>query len=313
MATITQRTASSYLLEIDGQVVGPLLAASGGEPVGTVAESPAGTRPFPGKHLAGMTYRPLELVFDFSMQAGLFDWIAKVLDGDVQPLNGAIVELDMARRERSRLEFHDALPLFFALPALDGGSKSPCRFTLHLQPALTRRDAGSGAVVTTPLGKPVRSSVANFRLQLGGTLETRRVAAVQLAGMALSNLRCTAARDEGWYRLVDSFVVQGQSTDADELEGTLVLLAADMKSVLLTVSLHHVGPMSVVALPSADRASVARVEAEFYVETMGLALGPAPVPLAARRAAAANKARAPAAGKRPPRAAKVPARGRSRS
>jgi hypothetical protein len=289
MPSVVTRTNTTFMLEIDGQRIGPLLRASGGELFGSVAQTAMQPGPFPKKHIADLGVRPLELVFDTSVQPALLEWIGQLLAGTIQPRDGALVELDFNMRERSRLEFRNAWPTYVALPDLDASSKEVATFTLHLQPESIRRVAGSGAAGSVAGLKAKRALASAFRLKLDGEVDARRVAKIQAPRLtvtvsrgnrsgalefvraSLSNLFCTTAVDESWWALADRFLAQGNNAEADELTGTLELLSADMKTVLLSVGLDHVGLVSVSRVAETESSSPARLTAEFYVEQMKLA------------------------------------------
>lgn len=297
MPIIASRTTTTFVLELDGQRVGPLMRASGGELVGRVVETPAQPGPYPKKHIAGVEVRPLELVFDTSVQPALLEWVGQLLAGTIRPRDGALIELDFNMRERSRLEFSNAWPTYVALPDLDASSREVATFTLRLQPESCRRVAGSDVVFRLPPGaKTKRALVSNFRLQLDGKADTRRVTTVQpprltvvvapvarsgsleVVRASLSNLLCTTIADESWWALADRFLARGNNAERDEFSGTLDLLSADLKAVLLSVRFGHVGLVSVSRVADTAGDAPARLAAELYVERMTLAGPDASVP-----------------------------------
>lgn len=73
----------------------------------------------------------------------------------------------------------------------------------------------------------------------------------------------------------ESFVIEGKNSQDQEKEGTLELLAADMKEVLFTLTFHGLGIFRLAADKyEAGNEAVSTLTAEMYGETMEFAYGP---------------------------------------
>jgi hypothetical protein len=79
---------------------------------------------------------------------------------------------------------------------------------------------------------------------------------------------------QGWY---EDFVVQGKSEDSNEKSGRIVFLGPDLQEELFEIKLHNVGIFALRS-PSntANKDTIAQVEAQLYVERMELITKPAP-------------------------------------
>jgi hypothetical protein len=232
-----------------------------------------------------------------------------------QRKNGAVIQADFDMKERSRLEFTNALITEVTIPACDAGQistgvtgiKEAGALTLKLTPEFTRATNGRGSTIPSTFAgtKKKTWSPAHFRLQIQGLEEAcARVMKVEPltirqklaehpvgelrdyqavpASMEFSNLVITLPEPSAgpFYQWFDDFVLKGNAGDDRERPGFLELLSSDMRTVLLRVNFIHLGIFSFAPL-SVDSAAgpLASVKAEMYCEQMSItpAAGP-PMP-----------------------------------
>jgi hypothetical protein len=291
--------AGAFGLELDGAAAGPLVAGSGGEAVGEVVVERPGEDGIARKHLGAVGYSPIVLECGAGMGKPFSDWLGSTLTRKAERHGGAVVAADATYRERSRLEFDDAVVASIGFPALDASSKDAAKLTVSLRPEVTRRRQGSGKPVTQPLPDKAQKRwlASAFRLTIDGldctrTARIEPLVVVQPATQApigeerdqgfpatpleISDLVVTFAETSvaTWDAWFDSFVLRGQNGPGDEKQGTLELLAADMKTALFTIGFAGLGIYRLERRPPAGaKEAVAQVTATMYCEELQLAVG----------------------------------------
>lgn len=255
---------NAYVLELEGRPVATLRSFSGGAMTADVAVTETPFCCFQEKHLRFV--RPEDLVLEVAgeLGSGLVGWIQDNLSGDRAGRDGSIVILDRDYREVRRLNFALALIAEINLPPFGAASSSAFSLTLRITPEQSQFAKGSNRPYVVPVSKQKSWLARNFRLDIPG-INTARVAAVDaitikrkivspdpkefrgygssVGSFEISPLAVTVAESgaggfEAWYQ---DFVLKGNADDTRELEGTLTVLSSDLRSSLLTVSLHHLG------------------------------------------------------------------------
>src|SRR5262249_14886234 len=89
------------------------------------------------------------------------------------------------------------------------------------------------------------------------------------------NLRIelASASAESWRAWFGSFVIDGNSSSANEKTGTLSFLTPHMANAVATNTLHHLGIFRLENEPADTSGAVMRVVAELYCERMELGIG----------------------------------------
>jgi hypothetical protein len=109
--------------------------------------------------------------------------------------------------------------------------------------------------------KVLADDVGAFRIS------TKHAGSVIIPDLKVTFSEADAKAWEDWHR---SFVIEGKCTDADELSGQIEFLAPDMKEVLGTIELTHVGIHSLTrsGLEANKEGGVSSLTAGLYVENM---------------------------------------------
>lgn len=286
---------TSSFLRLDGEDVGPLASARGGDAVAEVVRQP---RPGGGvrKHLGNVGYSDLELETDLTTLVALSDWVSAAWAGDARTRNGAVLTADVNLRVRAEREFFDARIREVAFPALDAAAKEPGRFGIRLRPGYTRDAKSSGTPLPVAPTKAKKWMASAFRLEIDGldcggvvridpfavrqTLLEERVGivrdpAVHVVPIDFPDLRVTISERgaESWAEWHRRFVVEGRSSDADEKRGAVVLLGPDLRAELGRIELSGVGIFALAAGGTDARDGVRRFTADLYCERMELRLG----------------------------------------
>lgn len=296
-------TAGRFAFELDGVLLDLVKSFEGGFARADVVQEKLGPSQFSKKHLANLRYTDIVMQCDPGLPGPLLNWVSASLAMTHARKNGAIITADFDMKERSRLEFFNALISELTIPACDAASKDPGTLTLKLSPEYTRPIAGKGSVLPVPFGGAKQQkawSPANFRLQIQGLeaacTRINKIEALTIkqkvaenaigdlrdyqkepASLEFPNLVITLPEaDAGpFFQWFDDFVVKGNMSDDKERQGFLELMSPDMKTVLLRVNFNHLGIFSFSPVrQEANADSIARVKVEMYCEqiTIGKSL-----------------------------------------
>jgi hypothetical protein len=297
-----QRTfaTGNFLLELDGQIVETLRSSEGGFPKADVISEP--TTPVAKKHIGPLRFENITIDCDPIMPKPLFDWVNSALNMTPARKNGAIITADFNRKEQSRLQFNNALITEISFPACDASSKERDYLTIKLAPELTTPLAGKGADMSGMLNLKASQKgwlPAYFKLSIPG-IDCSKVSKIdaftikqkatqdalgqardfakepgklEFPNLAISVAEAGAGTFYSWFQ---DMVLKGNSGEQNERVGTLELLDPGMKSVLLTVTFHHLGIFAFApenATSSTD--AIKRVKVEMYCEQITLSPGKA--------------------------------------
>ena len=283
-----------YGLSLDGINVGLLQSVQGGVAVGEVVVERAGPDNMAKKHLAGIKYE--DLSFDVGLDSRpVLDWIAASWK-KVTRKNGSVQLADYSGTVRGERQFTSALITGTTFPAMDASSKDAGNLTLTLAPEFVRETAGSGRLTPEP-GRSQKSwRPANFRLEMDNLDATRvsRIASFTVgqkvnespvgelrdyqkepSATEFPNLKITLAEasSQSWAKWHDDFVIKGNSEDAQEKNGAIVLLDYTRTKEMARVNLFNCGIFRFGAEPSAaNKERLSLVTADVYCERMELAV-----------------------------------------
>ncbi|MEA2647061.1 MAG: hypothetical protein QOE92_2144 [Chloroflexota bacterium] len=284
---------ASRNLIVDGTAVAYLKKLSGGEAFADVVVEAAGPDHVRHKHLATTQLAPLVATVGREMGGPLAELIASTLDGNLATKEVASQQLDINRHVTSQTDFGRARMVQLVVPKLAADSKDVVYFdvTLAAGSASTTTPGGT-AVTTTPTQKAWVAS--NFRVDIPG-LPCARVASIDpltvkvtgpsagekpgaaksAANLEISNLvmAISMADYPDWEQWHQDFVVRGQNDAGHEKNGKVQLLAADMSTVLATLTLSNLGLFNLSTEFEANSAEkISRFTVEMYIEKLGFAL-----------------------------------------
>ncbi|HEX2780160.1 MAG TPA: phage tail protein [Gemmatimonadaceae bacterium] len=291
-------TGGRFSLEVEGYNVGFLRAIEGGVPVGEVVTGAPGEDGFSEKHLGGVSYDDIVATVGMGMGKGMYEWLSSSFNGSGVPRkSGRVLVADFNGRAQSEQTFSNAFISAITIPTLDGSSKDAGYFTVRITPERVTFKKGAGQDIRAGLGAKQKAWLtSNFRLELGD-LPTSRVARIdsftitrkvlQAAGGAeravtkmpaaleIPNLKLSISMADlaQWEQWRDSFLIQGNNTDANEKAGAIVFLGPDMKEELGRLTLDRCGLVRLAPdRLESNSERIARFTVELYCQKMGLSL-----------------------------------------
>jgi hypothetical protein len=293
-ANITSRTytAGRWALDIDGQKVGFLQSAEGGNATGELVEHKGGAMPYNKKNITTIKYSPIKFRAGAGMSKGFWQWMEAALKLGVLYKNGAITVCDFNYKAQRRMDILNMLMSKVTLPTCDGGSKENMYFDFECQSELVRWMKEGGQDIKGDMGAKQKAwHCANFRFEMGG-LPCKKVAKVEgvsweckIVPDAIGDAReyeqipstCTVAdftlhismRDiDAWAGLADNWFRLGQCLEANEFSADLTLLRPDMATTVGTLQFFNVGLREFEAQPKleAQGDGLARFKVKCYAE-----------------------------------------------
>jgi len=293
-------TAGKYALEIDGQVAGWVQSVEGGQATSTVV---APNKVAPVKSLPGVKYADIIVNCGTGMSRNFYDWIKASFDKQYSRKSGAVIATDYNYKERSRMDWANALITEVGFPALDAASKDAAKMTIKFSPETTRHvatPAGGAAYTGSKQAVQKKWLPANFRLQIAGLesacTRVNKIEAITVrfpsaadqplgvskvsgvpARLQASNLVVTfpEADAKPFYDWHESFVIKGNSGPGNEKSGTLAYLTPDIKEALFTLTFRGLGILKLTPEKvEAGSENIRRVKAEMYCKDIGFAHTP---------------------------------------
>lgn len=295
-ATSSQTFATAQSFSINGVKCPEVVSWSGGDISGTVVETVTSNN-VTKKHISQVSYEPVVAKAIPPLSAGLSACLADLCAGRSTP-----VTLELSGSDPKPLQATKAQLVEAQFAALDGSSKDAYEIAFVFRAESVRPQASaSGTTVGVSAAKTSRALASNFRFTLGN-LDTNRVASIEpfvIARAAVADsvgaLRDTSvqtgptkfsnlvivtsdASAASWTTWRDDFLVRGNNTDANELDGLLTILGPDLKTPLLSLQISHVG-ITRFAHNLTSNGAIARSTATLYYEQIAL-VSPATPPTA---------------------------------
>jgi hypothetical protein len=295
-ATTSRVFAAAQSFSINGVDCPEVASWSGGDISGTVAET-VGNSAVTKKHISQVGYEPILIKATPPLSAALSACLADLCTG-----RSALVSLELSGSDAKPFQATNAQLIEAQFAALDGSSKETYEIIFVFR-AESVRPLASATKPSVKTAKSTRALASNFRFALG-SLDTNRVASVEPFTITRASVANTVgpmrdpslqtgptkfpdlvvvtsdASAASWTAWRDDFLVRGNNTDANELDGSLTLLGPDMKVPLLSLQLSHVGITRFAHNPSQNE-SIMRSTATLYCEQITLAsptTTPAPAP-----------------------------------
>ena len=264
---------------------------------GELLAQPVGGAPLKVKHVHNPTVEPVTVKMGLSMSKDVFDWIERSWKGECVRKNGSIITYDHDLKQVYEYQFYDALILEMTVPTLDASSKDPFYITLKFQAERAEHKWGAGGR-SAGSRLPTRQKIitpSNFILEIEG-MTIDRVSKIdqfvvkqnvkplscgadwmyqiEPTSLEYPNLTATlsivnSAEFINWHK---DFVIDGNNGPEKEKTGAIVMLAQDMSTELMTVTLKQMGICN-LALEKADAGGAdafARVKVDLYCEEMEL-------------------------------------------
>lgn len=246
-----------------------ILRYEGGEPVSTAIATLLPEFPLPFKAPSPIQYRDIVLDYLPIPGVGLNTVLEHYLSGNIQPLSGAIVIMDVGKRELSRLTFQNAHIRSVEFSDLDVTLTTQVpviRISLAVPSAHTMPGSNQIVSYSAAVKGPVKSS---FQLSIQ-SLETGSQKSVRVEPLrftvpidpetalpigkanGFTNLIALLPESEAapfiaWQQQLTS---QGSNVNQLEKTGTLQWLSSDRTKSFLSLQLQNLGILSVIRIPN---------------------------------------------------------------
>jgi hypothetical protein len=252
-------SSSRFALTLDGVDCGFVRSVEGGSAVADVVAE-RGPDYFDRKRLGPLHFEEFVLQVDLSLPPALSAWVAGTLTGKAPRCDGSVIEIGPRDEVRSQRDFFGALLTQVTIPALDASSKEPGHLTLAFAPEQAR-----SVTPTVQPGAPGPGRIGwqprNFRLDIDGldcshvssigALSIRNVLqsgvgeqrdpAMTATRLVFPDLTVTGPAAPSWLDWADDFLIKGNHGSANERQGSLTFLSADLRQVLGVLHLTGLG------------------------------------------------------------------------
>lgn len=295
--------SARFVLELDGQRVGVLHSVDGGhlksEPIGEQVGGEGMVSRYPGRQ----KFDDITLQLGASMSPGFWKWIQKSIDNRYERRNGAIIACDFDGRERARRTFKEALISEIQFPAADAKTKNPALITVKISPEYIeykRADASNktqanGTLTKQKLWVPQNYSLTLECLPKDITRHVVKIDAITVKQNVVVNpvghelwprkepgrieyptlsVYVPEAYSKNWVKWFEEFVGNGNHQAANETTGSLVYLASDCVTELMTLQFRGLGITGVTFdKHEAGGEPIRCVKVDLYTESMSFSAG----------------------------------------
>lgn len=290
-STPSQYSAGKFAIELEDVSVGYASTVEGGEPVGDAVSHAPDASGLVKKSLANVHYAPIRIAVGLGMGKELAEWVTAFTARKADVKNGAIVFLDYGGQVRSRLAWTKGRIIEVRFPGPDSTDHGAGEIVIIIQPEFTRLTAGGGGRVS--LGGKTQKAwlLSNFRIAIDGIpndsgyvsrmeamvvrqslvadpIGDLRAFDAKLGPQEVSDVVLTVAEAHSgeFAQWAETFLVQGNSGDQDERNGTLEFLSPSME-VLARLSLRHLGILRVARVRvESGNSVIARVTVQMFCE-----------------------------------------------
>jgi len=277
-------SVASQTFSIDGIACPEVTAWSGGDYFGTVVLQGG------KKHISNIGFEPITIETILPLSPALAACVADLCTNQTNPKTLQLTNLDSSGSVvGTSLQARNAQLTEMRFPALDAGSKDTLRLTLVFVAEQIR--AAPTTATTTPTTRHAAApSVSNFQINITG-LNTSRVSRIEpfiikrvLPNDNIGILRQPTVQSNpttfpdlslnfgevsptDWSTWRDDFFVNGKHLESDEKDGSLLILASDLHTVLFSLQLSHIGLLCFSSQPDANNLPN-RPRADLYCEQM---------------------------------------------
>ena len=244
------------------------------------------------KHITSIVYEPITIEVGMDMTPDFYKWIGKAFQNMDSKKSGEAVFYDFDGFSMEVREFLDARITEVSFPEFARNSNEPVILMIRMEPGQILYKPGTGShmkgIAKTSSGR-AEWLCSNFHFTLGdlpcnrvlkiesftwklgvirdevGQFRLPTKHRIQIAQVPNIKLLISMADAKAWQDWHRSFIIEGNSSDADELHGSIELLSSDGSTAIARIGLINAGLFS---LRKVSEDSSTRIEVELYVEQM---------------------------------------------
>jgi len=265
MADKKTYTGGRFQLDIGKYSVGYLKKFSGLAMEADIVANDLGPDNYQKKHVSNFKWTGGKATVGMGMGKGMYTWIKQSFDKGHQKQDGQFIAADFDYKAQSVIEFFGALITGVTVPKLSADSKDACYFDVEFEPERVKWSKGGGKVIQSPIGTKQKQWTCNNYSLTVGSLPTRNVSSIDSF-----TWKCSIAADpqgwgnepvkvpakvvapdiklgisyldhQEWADAVRSWFIDGNRREEDEMDGAINFLAPNLKDVLGTIELKHLG------------------------------------------------------------------------
>jgi hypothetical protein len=280
-------SGTSNVLEIGGVLVAKVSVVAAGGPFGEVVENDLGGGQR-DKYIGTVRQSDIVVEMNVSEASAMQSWMAESWTGGGAVRSGSLTSFDFNGNPTTQTQFSNATLSSVLVPGVDSAVSGPATLRIAITPESASVTKGSGSAKT--LAAKTASATNAFRFELAG-LPTTKISKVEPfeitskvdevsigetreptkspARVTIPNLRVVVgSADAGpWKTWVNDFLVNGNTTSANERAGALTYLDQTLTKTLARVDLTGCGPVRATAVAASGDA-LPNLAVDLYCEGM---------------------------------------------
>ena len=265
MADKKTYTGGRFQLDVGAYSVGYLKKFSGLAMEADIASNDLGPDNMQKKHVTNFKWTGGKATVGMGMGKGMYTWIEQSFKKGHQKQDGQFIAADFDYKAQSVIEFYDALITGVTVPKLSADSKDACYFDVEFEPERVKWSKGGGKMINGKLGTAQKQwTCNNYRIEIGklpclnvssiDSFTWKCAIAADPQGWGNEPVKCAAMvttpdlklgisylDHQEWADAVRSWFIDGNRKEEDEMDGAITFLGPNLKDVLGTIELKHLG------------------------------------------------------------------------
>lgn len=286
------QTGGRFMVTVDGVAASFVKSVDGFNQEADIVSNDMGPQLFQSKHVANFKHTPGKFSIGAGMGRGFWNWIKAALEKGYVRKNGSIVSGDFDYNARTEVTWQDGLITSIGFPKLDAAGKDAIYLEVEVDAEAVRVAPASGKINGQYGTKQKAWLAPNFRLDIAG-LPCERVSTIDAmtwkcsvstdhtgihrehakvpAKVTYPDMKFTVSANDfkPWSEAAKKWFVDGEHLENNHMQGSITLLAPDMKNTVARIELHNLGFKAFKrGKLEANSEKADRMEIEMYMEGM---------------------------------------------